>query len=53
MNNKAAKQLLVRVPADVKEWLQREAERNMSSQASEIVRSVRQRMDAERSSPAA
>jgi hypothetical protein len=37
----------VRLPADVKDWLQNEATRNCSSQRSEIVRALRCRMDAE------
>jgi len=45
-NSRAGKELLVRVPLDVREWLQREAERNISSMGSEVVRAVRERMDA-------
>jgi hypothetical protein len=41
------KTLLVRLPQDVKAWLKREAERNLSSQTSEIVRAVRHRMNSE------
>jgi len=36
---------MVRLPRDVKEWLAAEAERNAASQASEIVRAVRERME--------
>lgn len=39
--------MLVRVPADAKRWLEREAKRNVSSQTSEVVRSIRLRMEAE------
>lgn len=39
---------LVSLPSDVKEWLECQAERNLSSANSEIVRSVRARMDRER-----
>jgi hypothetical protein len=46
MSNKVSK-LLVRMPADVKEWLENQAERNLSSQGSEIVRAIRCRMDSE------
>ncbi len=46
MTEKIAK-LLVRIPADIKPWLEREAERNFSSQASEIVRALRSRFEAE------
>lgn len=42
------KTLLVRLPSDVKAWLEREAAYNLSSQTSEIVRSVRHRMETER-----
>jgi hypothetical protein len=37
--------VLVRLPLDVKQWLEREAARNAGSQNSEIVRSLRARMD--------
>ncbi|MES2844860.1 MAG: Arc family DNA-binding protein [Pseudomonadota bacterium] len=40
-----SKQLPVRLPADVKTWLEDQATRNGSSQNSEIIRSVRERMD--------
>jgi hypothetical protein len=43
----AVKTLLVRLPVDVKTWLEEEACRNLSSQGSEIVRAVRLRMEAE------
>jgi hypothetical protein len=39
--------LQVRLPADVKVWLEEQAERNLSSQNSEIIRSVRERMERE------
>lgn len=35
----------IRVPLDVKEWLETQTLRNASSLASEIVRAVRDRMD--------
>jgi hypothetical protein len=38
----------VRLPLDVTKWLEKEAQRTGASQNSEIVRSVRSRMDAER-----
>ena len=41
-------QIVARVPQDVKDWLKRQAERNGASQNSEIIRSVRDRMDSER-----
>ena len=37
--------ILVRLPVDMKSWLEMEADRNCSSQNSEIVRTVRARMD--------
>lgn len=39
------KPLQLRLPADLKEWVAAEAEKNGSSQNSEIVRAVRERMD--------
>ncbi len=39
--------LMVRLPNDVKKWLAQQARRNASSQTSEIVRSLRERMDRE------
>lgn len=35
----------LRLPADVKAWLVEQASKNASSQNSEIVRAVRERMD--------
>jgi hypothetical protein len=49
MTEKAVKTLLVRLPADLKEWLEKESGRNLSSQGSEVVRAVRQRMESVRS----
>lgn len=37
-------QMKVRVPTDVKQWLQMQATLNRSSQSSEIVRALRERM---------
>lgn len=39
--------LMIRLPIDVKKWLATQARRNASSQTSEIVRSLRERMDRE------
>lgn len=39
------KQLPIRFPADVKAWLAEQAERNGSSQNSEVIRAVRERME--------
>ena len=41
------KQVPVRLPADVKAWLIEQAKRNGSSQNSEVIRAVRERMDRE------
>lgn len=41
------KTLLVRLPSDVKAWLEQQARRNLSSQTSEVVRAVRSRMESE------
>ncbi len=40
----ALPRLMVRLPLDVKQWLAKQAHENASSQASEIVRCVRERM---------
>ncbi len=40
-------QMRLRLPADVKDFIIRQAHKNMSSQNSEIVRSIRERMDRE------
>lgn len=39
-------QVAIRFPADVKAWLAAQAEKNGSSQNSEVIRAVRERMDA-------
>jgi hypothetical protein len=44
---KFTKHLLVRLPFDVRSWLKAEAERNLSTQTSEVVRAIRQRMGTE------
>lgn len=38
------KPMQLRLPKDLKDWLQREAERNGSSQNSEVIRCIRERM---------
>jgi hypothetical protein len=40
-------QILVRLPRDVKDWIEKEAARTLASQNSEIVRCIRYRMDRE------
>ena len=42
---KTSANLIVRLPADMKQWLTKQAARNASSQSSEIVRAVREKMD--------
>jgi len=37
--------ILLRLPADVKAWIEKEAARTFASQNSEIIRSIRARMD--------
>jgi hypothetical protein len=44
--------VLVRLPNDVLSWVEQEAARTLASRNSEIVRSLRARMDAERSTRA-
>ena len=46
MNSEPVK-MLIRVPADVKAWLVAKSRENCSPQSSEIIRSIRQRMDSE------
>jgi hypothetical protein len=40
-----AERVLVRLPKELKVWIQGEAARNGASQNSEIIRSIRARMD--------
>jgi hypothetical protein len=39
------KKVLLRLPHDAKAWIERQAARNTSSQNSEIIRCIRDRMD--------
>jgi hypothetical protein len=39
-------EMLIRLPRDVKSWLEKEAARTLASQNSEIIRCIRARMDA-------
>ena len=39
------KPLQLRLPPDLKDWLRAEAERNGASQNSEVIRSIRERME--------
>jgi hypothetical protein len=43
-----AARVLVRLPLEVKTWLEQEAIRNWTSQNSEIIRAIRSHMDSER-----
>ena len=45
--------VLLRVPKDVKDWIEKEAARTLASQNSEILRCIRARMDAEQPKKAA
>lgn len=42
------KAVLLRLPLDVKTWVEQEAKRTLASQNSEIIRSIRARMGADR-----
>ena len=39
--------VLLRLPRDVKDWVEKEAARTLASQNSEIIRAIRIRMDSE------
>ena len=41
-------EMVIRLPRDVKSWLQKEAARTLASQNSEIIRCIRARMDSSR-----
>jgi hypothetical protein len=43
-----AAEMVVRLPQDVKVWLEQEAARNWTSQNAEVIRAIRSRMDQER-----
>lgn len=45
MKSRKMSQILVRLPDDIKEWLSAQSDKNYSSQNSEIVRALRERMD--------
>lgn len=48
MDTKSKLKFMLRLPPDVKCWLEREANKNASSKASEIVRAIREKMDRHR-----
>jgi hypothetical protein len=45
MQSRTMSKLMVRLPTDVKDWLEAQAARNASSQTSEVVRAIRERME--------
>jgi CRISPR/Cas system-associated protein Csm6 len=45
MDSRKLPKIVVRLPPDVKAWLAEQALKNASSQTSEIVRAVREKMD--------
>ena len=45
ISKEQTKAVLLRLPLDVKTWVEREAARTLASQNSEIIRSIRARMD--------
>ena len=51
-NKEETTTFLIRLPNDVLSWVEKEAARSLASRNSEIVRSVRARMDAEQSKEA-
>jgi Arc-like DNA binding domain len=46
-------EMVVRVPMDVKQWIEREAAKNCASRNGEIVRILRAKMDSEQPTKAA
>ena len=47
-HKKETRSVLLRLPIDAKEWIEKEAARTLASQNSEILRCIRARMDSER-----
>jgi|BarGraIncu00222A_1022003.scaffolds.fasta_scaffold258585_2 hypothetical protein len=47
MSQREGIKMMIRVPVDVKRYLEEQATRNASTQSSEAVRSIRARMDSE------
>jgi hypothetical protein len=45
MSQTDTSKILVRIPADVRQWLERQASLNLSPMSSEIVRALRYRME--------
>jgi hypothetical protein len=53
MKHKETAATLIHIPLDVKQWIEAEAARMLSSQNSEILRCIRFRMETEQSRKAA
>jgi hypothetical protein len=47
ISKEETKAILLRLPLDVAQWIEQQAARTLASRNSEIVRSLRARMDAE------
>jgi len=47
MSKKETANVLVRLPLDVEDWIRQQAERTLTSRSSEIVRMIRDKMDAD------
>jgi Arc/MetJ-type ribon-helix-helix transcriptional regulator len=45
MDSRYMPKITIRLPQELKSWLAQQAQRNASSQSSEIVRAVRERME--------
>ena len=45
MSKQKTVNMLLRVPVDVKTWLEQQASRTLASQNSEVIRAIRARMD--------
>ena len=46
MSKKETANVLVRLPLDVEDWVRQQADRTLTSRSSEIVRMIRDKMDA-------
>jgi hypothetical protein len=53
ISKEQTKAVLLRLPLDVKAWIEREAAKTLASQNSEIIRTLRARMDSEKQERAA
>lgn len=50
MNGKNLVQLKIKLPADIKKWIEDEAQKNMRSQNAEIVFALKEKMDRQKAS---